>query len=145
MIIRTGSYEPLQAADVPDSSSPDYKPTLLFKARGVAQSNPDKALALLSDDDQSPPARTVRSLATYFKSKSAEDNEAKEKALDELRDLCVEIEGDEVDDEIKGIVRATAAAAFVAEGENEEALETLEAGTSTRNLEGYSALASAGS
>lgn len=75
-------------------------------------------------------------MATYFKAKKAEDDDAKEKSLDELRDLCVEVEGEEVEDDIKGVVRSAAAVAFVYEGENEEALETLEAGTSTRNLEG---------
>jgi coatomer protein complex subunit epsilon len=109
----------------------------LFKARGLVQSDPDAALALLPEDDLSPPARTVRSLATYFNAKKADDDETKEKALDELRDLCVEIEGEDIEEDIKGIVRSTAAVAFVYEGEHEEALETLEAGTSTRNLEGY--------
>ena len=76
-------------------------------------------------------------MATYFNAKKAEDEETKEKALDELRDLCVEIEGEDIEEDTKGIVRSTAAVAFVYEGENEEALETLGAGTSTRNLEGY--------
>ncbi|KAG8834414.1 hypothetical protein FRC17_008985 [Serendipita sp. 399] len=131
-----GSYQPLQAADVPDKFSPDYKPTLLFKARALVQSDPDGALALLTADDVSLPSKAVRSLAGYFKAKQDEDEDAKEKLLDELRDLCVEVEGEEVNEEDKGLVRSIAAVAFVYEGENEEALETLEAGTSTRNLEG---------
>lgn len=131
-----GSYQPLQAADLPDKLSPDYRPTLLFKARALVKSDPDGAIALLPKDDVSLPARSVRSLASYFKASQAEDDGAKEKSLDELRDLCVEVEGEEVEDEEKGLVRSIAAAAFVYEGENEEALETLEAGTSTRNLEG---------
>jgi coatomer protein complex subunit epsilon len=126
----------LQAAETPDASSPDHKPTRLFKARGLVQSDPDKALATLDKSDDSLPAKTVRSLAGYFKAKQADDDDAKEKTLDELRDLCVEVEGEEVEEETKGIVRSIAAVAFIHEGENEEALETLEAGTSTRNLEG---------
>jgi len=93
-------------------------------------------LALLPAEDASLSAKSVRSLAAYFNAKKAEDDEAKEKALDELRDLCLEIEGEEVEDDVKGLVRCTAAVAFIQERENEEALETLEAGTSTRNLEG---------
>ncbi|KIM23077.1 hypothetical protein M408DRAFT_332551 [Serendipita vermifera MAFF 305830] len=131
-----GSYQPLQNAELPDKLSPDYNPTLLFKARGLVKSNPDGALALLPAEDVSLPAKSVRSLAGYFIAKKAEDDDSKEKALEELRDLCLEIEGEDVEDDVKGIVRSTAAVAFVHEGENEEALETLEAGTSTHNLEG---------
>lgn len=87
-------------------------------------------------DDVSLPAKSVRALAEYFTAKKADDDESKEKALDELRDLCLEIEGEDIEADVKGLVRCTAAVAFVHEGENEEALETLEAGTSTRNLEG---------
>lgn len=132
-----GSYKPLLTAELPDKNSPDYAPTLLFKARGLVQSDPDGALALLPAEDESLPARTTRSLATYFKSKQENSDDAKEKALDQLRDLCVEVEGEDIEEEVKGVVRSIAAVAFVHEGENEEALETLEAGTSTRNLEGY--------
>ncbi|KAG8821190.1 hypothetical protein FRC19_008190 [Serendipita sp. 401] len=131
-----GSYGPLQAAEVPDKSSPDYQPTLLFKARALVQSDPDGALALLPTDDVSLPSRTVRSLAGYFKAKQDDDEDAREKSLDELRDLCVEVEGEEVNEEDKTLVRSIAAVAFVHEGENEEALETLGAGTSSHNLEG---------
>jgi coatomer subunit epsilon len=131
-----GSYQPLQAAELPDKFSPDYNPTLLFKARGLVTSDPDGALALLPAEDVSLPAKSVRSLAAYYNAKKAGDDESKEKALDELRDLCIEIEGEDVEEDVKGLVRCTAAVAFVQEGENEEALETLEAGTSTHNLEG---------
>lgn len=99
-------------------------------------------MALLPAEDVSLPAKSVRSLATYYTAKKADDEESKDKALDELRDLCLEIEGEDVEDDVKGLVRCTAAAAFVQEGENEEALETLEAGTSTHNLEGYALLQS---
>lgn len=131
-----GSYKQLLSAELPDKNSSDYAPTLLFQARGLVQSDPEKALKLLPAGDESLPARTVRSLATYFKSKQGNDDDGKEKALDQLRDVCVEVEGEEVEEDIKGLVRSIAAVAFVHEGENEEALETLEAGTSTHNLEG---------
>ena len=60
-------------------------------------------------------------------------------ALEELRDLCVEIEGDDVDasEREKGWVRVIAGTAFARAGELEEALETLGAEASTENLEAY--------
>lgn len=130
-----GSYQPLIAAELPDKLSPDYLPTIIFKARGQVQSNPDAALALLPTDDESLPVKSIRALATYFKSKQSDDESSKEKALEELRDLCVEIEGDDIEEDVKGTVRTVAAVAFVHEGETEEALETLGAGSSTRDLE----------
>ena len=60
-------------------------------------------------------------------------------ALEELRDLCVEIEGDDVEatEREKGWVRVVAGTAFARAGEIEEALETLGAETTTENLEAY--------
>jgi coatomer subunit epsilon len=55
--------------------------------------------------------------------------------LEELRDLCVEIEGDDVDERDQGVVRVLAGTAFAQAEEIEEALETLGAGTDTENLE----------
>jgi len=61
----------------------------------------------------------------------------KETHLEELRDLCVEIEGEDAegDEYEKGSVRVLAGTAFAREGEIEEALETLGAGTNHTNLE----------
>lgn len=72
----------------------------------------------------------MRSLARYV----AKDNT--EKALEELRDLSVEID-DAVDEQEKGLVRVVAGTAFALEGEIEEALETLGAGTDVENLDAY--------
>jgi coatomer protein complex subunit epsilon len=60
-------------------------------------------------------------------------------ALEELRDLCVEIEGDDVEatEREKGWVRVVAGTAFARAGEIEEALETLGAESTTENLEAY--------
>lgn len=60
-------------------------------------------------------------------------------ALEELRDICVEIEGDDVEatEREKGWVRVVAGTAFARAGEIEEALETLGAESTTENLEAY--------
>jgi len=60
-------------------------------------------------------------------------------SLEELRDLCVEIEGDDVEatEREKGWVRVVAGTAFARASEIEEALETLGAETTTENLEAY--------
>jgi coatomer protein complex subunit epsilon len=59
--------------------------------------------------------------------------------LEELRDLSVEVEGDDLDarDEDKRLVRALTGTAFARAGEVEEALETL--GLSGGNEEGVEA------
>ena len=61
----------------------------------------------------------------------------KDASLEELRDLCVEIDGEDsdADEREKGIVSVLAGTAFAIAGEVEEALETLGAGTNTENLE----------
>ena len=135
-----GSYNPLIAAELPDKFSPDYLPTILYKARAQIFSDPSGALASLPRDDPSYPVRSIRGLATYFNAKSAGHHEQKDKALDELRDLCIEIEGEELDDDVKGTVRVLAAVAFVREGELEEAQETLQGDVTMKNLEAYALL-----
>ena len=74
--------------------------------------------------------RAVASLAKY-------DAGAGEGALEELRDLAVEIEGEDVegDDRDKWMVRTLAGTAFAKASEVEEALETLGAGSNTISLE----------
>lgn len=76
--------------------------------------------------------RAASSLARYV---GASDVTAKESALEELRDLSVEIEGDDIegDERDKALVKVLAGTAFARAGEIEEALETL--GTDTEDLE----------
>lgn len=66
----------------------------------------------------------------------ASDSAKSEAALEELRDLSVEIEGDDSEgsDSEKALVRVLAGTAFARAGEVEEALETL--GSETEDLEG---------
>lgn len=68
---------------------------------------------------------------------AASDSTESEAALEELRDLAVEIEGDDAEgsDKDKSLVRVLAGTAFARAGEVEEALETL--GSETEDLEAY--------
>lgn len=113
----------------PDENSPDYAQARLFQARAyIALNKPKEALNLLGPDDASLSARAVRALARYV----AKDNT--EKVLEELRDLSVEID-ESVDEKEKGLVRVVAGTAFTLEGEVEEALETLGAGSGIEDLD----------
>lgn len=129
---------------MPPKGSPEYLPTLLYTARSlIALGETSRALTLVPADVE-PAVRAVRALATYLETKkSSGDVEA---VLDELRDLTIEAEaaaeeaeaggaGVEHDGAGVGVVRVAAATAFVEEGELEEALTTLGAGTVVRDLE----------
>lgn len=90
--------------------------------------------------DVEPPIRAVRALASYIQAKR-EDGDV-ETVLDELRDLTIEAEaaaeesGDEgVEGAGVGVVKVAAATAFIQEGELEEALTTLGAGSGNKDLE----------
>lgn len=80
--------------------------------------------------------KAVAALAHYVEAGAAAEKDA---SLEELRDLCVEIEGDDAEagEKEKGVVRVLAGTAFILAGEIEEALETLGAGTNVDNLEAY--------
>lgn len=120
---------------MPDSSSPDYTSTLLYKARAyIALHDAKSALQLIPEDTEDVSLKSAASLARYV---AAADAVEKEAALEELRDLSVEIEGDESEgsEKEKAVVRVLAGTAFAQAGEIEEALETL--GTDTEDLEAY--------
>jgi coatomer subunit epsilon len=77
----------------------------------------------------------VAALARYLGTPAADrDTDA---LLEPLRDLSVEIEGDDAEgsDKDKETARVLAGITFANAGETEEALETLGAGTQTENLE----------
>lgn len=108
-----GAYPALTQVSVPDASSPDYIPTLVYKARAfLALDDPDSALALIPEDTDNVALRAVSALAKG------------EEGLEALRDLCVEVEGEETTWEIE-VVQVLAATAFMRAGEVEEAVETL--------------------
>jgi len=109
--------------------------TLLYKARAlIAINDCDAALKLLKNVPENTSTKAASSLARYI---GASDPASKESALEELRDLSVEIEGDdpEGDERVKSLVKVLAGTAFAHAGEIEEALDTL--GIDTEDLEAY--------
>ncbi|KII87381.1 hypothetical protein PLICRDRAFT_93140 [Plicaturopsis crispa FD-325 SS-3] len=129
------AYKSLVNVSLPDPSTPDYSQFVLYQARAhIALNNHSAASALIPAGSENVSLKAVAALARYV---GATDESAKEAALEELRDLCVEIEGDDAegDDRDKDAVRVLAGTAFARAGEVEEALETLGASTETENLE----------
>ncbi|KAF7294502.1 Heme peroxidase [Mycena kentingensis (nom. inval.)] len=126
-----GAYKAV-AAKTADPSATDYVPTLVYQARAhLALGNPSAAAALIPAGSENVALKAVAALARYV---SAEEG-SKEAILEELRDLAVEIEGDDVEgsDRDKLAVRVLAGTAFALSGDVEEALETL--GPDTEDLE----------
>lgn len=118
---------------MPDPNSPDYLPALLYKSRAyISLNDTTSALATLPSGSENIAVKAVSALARYAGAKDQTEGEA---ALEELRDLCVEIEGDDVEgsEEDKALVKVLAGTAFARAGEVEEALDTL--GTDTEDLE----------
>ncbi|TCD63716.1 hypothetical protein EIP91_005087 [Steccherinum ochraceum] len=129
------AYKSLVDLTLPDPNSPDYTPTLVYQARAhIALEDTAGALKMIPSDSENVALKGVAALARYV---GASDETSKDAALEELRDLCVEIEGDDADAEEKekDTVKVLAGTAFALAGEVEEALETLGAGTSHENLE----------
>ncbi|KZV74507.1 hypothetical protein PENSPDRAFT_601321 [Peniophora sp. CONT] len=133
-----GAYKSLVDSSLPSESSDDFIPILVYKARAhIALDDPSGALALIpSTYAENVALKAVSSLAKYI---AGEDSDA---ALEELRDLCVEVEGDDTEaaPHEAGWVRVLAGTAFARAGEVEEAMETLGAGTNTKDLEAVAVL-----
>jgi len=128
-----GAYQSVVANPPPDTNSLEYLPSILYIARShIALSDPAKALSILPSGSTEPAVRAVRALATYVQDRAAEMET--ESILEELRDLCLEIEGEE-GVECLEVVKVAAATAFVQEDELEEALTTLGAGTGAKEPE----------
>lgn len=110
---------------------------MVYQARSyLALDNPSAVIKAIPSYTENVALKAVLGLAKYV---AAADESDKEAALEELRDLSLEIEGDDIeaDEREKGFVRVLAGTAFARAGEIEEALETL-GGTGTReNLEAY--------
>ncbi|KAJ7836526.1 coatomer complex protein, partial [Mycena leptocephala] len=128
-----GAYKTLIGLSLPDSDSPDYIPTLVYQARAhIALNDPAAVASLVPADSENVALKAVSALARYV---AAADTVKQEAALEELRDLAVEIEGEDVEgtERDKLSVRVLAGTAFARAGELEEALETLF--TETEDLE----------
>ncbi|KAG9313034.1 coatomer epsilon subunit-domain-containing protein [Chiua virens] len=112
-----GAYPALINTSIPDTSSQDYIPTILYKARALLASGDSAAvLALIPDDTENVALRAVAALAQG------------EEGLETLRDLCVEVEAEgdaDLGEWERDIVAVLAATGFIRAGEVEEALETL--------------------
>jgi coatomer subunit epsilon len=136
----SGAYKTLAELTLPDPSSVDYAPRLLYKVRScIALNDLQTALSLLPAESEDVSVKAVTALERYCAASAGGDAAAVdvEGAL-ELRDLCVEIEGEddaEIGEREKGLVWVLAETAFVRAGEIEEALETLGAGADHENLE----------
>ncbi|TFK39790.1 coatomer complex protein [Crucibulum laeve] len=128
-----GAFKALTALELPDASSPDYAPTLLYKARSyIALNDTTSALQLIPSDTEDITLKAAASLARSVAASNLSDQEA---VLEELRDFSVEIESEDFEgsEKEKAVVRVLAGTAFARAGEVEEALETL--GTETEDLE----------
>ncbi|KAJ7577085.1 coatomer epsilon subunit-domain-containing protein [Mycena floridula] len=133
-----GAYKTLINLSLPDPSSPDFTPTLLYQVRAhIALNDPASAIKLIPADTENVALKAASSLARYVEATDSTDKDA---ALEELRDLSVEIEGDdaEASERDKASVRVLAGTAFARAGEVEEALETL--GSETEDLEAVSVI-----
>ncbi|TRM65545.1 coatomer epsilon subunit-domain-containing protein [Schizophyllum amplum] len=133
-----GAYKTLIDLTLPDPSSPDYIPTLLYQARAhIASDDPSAAISLIPEDEENVAVKAVAALARYVAASADED---KDTALEALRDLLVEIEGDDAEgsDKDKALVRVIAGTAFARAGEIEEALDAL--GSETEDLEAVAVL-----
>ncbi|KAF9240683.1 coatomer epsilon subunit-domain-containing protein [Melanogaster broomeanus] len=112
-----GAFPALIAIPVPEPSSPDYTPTIVYKARAyLALNDPASALALIPSDTENVALRAVAALANG------------DEGLETLRDLCIETEAEgeeDIEEWEKEMVAVSAATAFIRAGEIEEALETL--------------------
>jgi coatomer protein complex subunit epsilon len=129
-----GAYKTLVNLTLPPPSSAEYGPTLLYQARAYIALNDPESAKKLVEESSNVAFKATSALAQYVGATSSTD---KETTLEELRDLCVEIEGDDVEgsDRDKEVVKIVAGTAFARAGEIEEALETLGAGAGTENLE----------
>lgn len=131
-----GAYKSLIDLSLPDPNSPDYTPTLVYQARShIALNDPKAALQLVPTGSENVALKAVVALAKFVAAEEAADD--KEALLEELRDLSLEIDGDDVEgtERDKATVRVLAGTAFARAGEVEEALETL--GADTEDLEAF--------
>lgn len=136
-----GCIEEATSADINDLSDPESLSRALYAARSHLALHPpatSSALELLGSalSSNEPPAsaRAVKSF-TEFLGASDEDKEAK---LEELRDLLLEYEGEEVNEDTREeerIVRCMAGTAFILQNEVEEAVTTLTEGCGKTDLE----------
>ncbi|KAI5454947.1 hypothetical protein NCC49_002223 [Naganishia albida] len=136
-----GCIEEATSADISDLSDPESLSRALYAARSHLALHPpatDSAIKLLdsalSSNETTASARAIKSFAELL---DASDEE-KESKLEELRDLLLEYEGEEVNEDTREeerIVRCMAGTAFILQNEVEEAVTTLTEGCGKTDLE----------
>ncbi|THH03473.1 hypothetical protein EW145_g6224 [Phellinidium pouzarii] len=134
-----GAYKAVSELALPDASDPAYTTFLFYKTRAqIALGEAHAAEALIPEETDSYVLKAVRGLAHYA-SATADGEGDGDAVLEELRDLCVEIDSEEALSEAeKWQVRVLAGTAFARASEVEEALETLGVGSNTESLEAIS-------
>jgi coatomer subunit epsilon len=94
----SGAYKTLAELTLPDPSSADYAPRLLYKVRScIALNDLQTALSLLPAESEDVSVKAVTALGQYRAASAGGDVAAAdvEAAIEELRDMCVEIEGED--------------------------------------------------
>jgi coatomer protein complex subunit epsilon len=129
------------SVDVTDQTDPESLSRAIYAARShLALTPPDASAALaviepaLSSDEPTSSARAIKAFAEYLQS------EDKPSQVEELRDLVLEFDAEEVNEETiedERIVRVMAGTAFILEKEVEEAVTTLSEGCGKTDLEWY--------
>lgn len=141
IVCSPGCIEEATSADISDLSDPESLSRALYAARSHLALHPpatDSAIKLLdsalSSNETTASARAIKSFAELL---DASDEE-KESKLEELRDLLLEYEGEEVNEDTREeerIVRCMAGTAFILQNEVEEAVTTLTEGCGKTDLE----------
>jgi coatomer protein complex subunit epsilon len=129
-----GAYKNLLEISLPDENSPEYAEFVTYKARAhIALGNPRAVASLVPADSENVALKAVLALAKW----TAAPEDKREELLEQLRDIVVELEGEDVvgSQQDKDAAKVLAGQAFAAAGETEEALETLGVGTQMENLE----------
>lgn len=138
-ICRIACINEATSVDISDQTDSESLSRALYAARAhLALPSPDTTSALsvlepaLASDEPAASARAVRSFAEYLQ---AEDKSSK---VEELRDLVLEYEPEEVNEETREderVVRSIAGTVFILEKEVEEAVTTLSEGCGKTDLE----------
>ncbi|KZO95987.1 hypothetical protein CALVIDRAFT_145105 [Calocera viscosa TUFC12733] len=121
------NYKAVIDHPLPEEDSPSYLPSLIYSLRARLALSPASPLPQAKD-----PSLAYRAVAAFSSYLRAAD---KVEGLDELREVVLEVEGEEELGWEEGVVRVLSATAFWREGETEEALDTLSAEGARRDLE----------
>ncbi|KZT52516.1 hypothetical protein CALCODRAFT_459171, partial [Calocera cornea HHB12733] len=121
------NYKTVIDTPLPEEDSASYLPSLIYNLRAHLALSPTTPLPEPTD-----PSLAYRAVAAFSSYLRAVD---KSEALDELREVLLEVEGEEELGWEEGVVRSLSATAFWREGETEEALDTLSAEGAKKDLE----------